>query len=526
MRSSLFKFENQKQRNYVMEKTFNWKRPEVLAMVITFSAGILIHLFGLVNVLQNYDNAVVQPYGYGISIHSGRWALLFCGRAMELLFGGYNLPWLNGVLFVFFVALTAGVIVSVFNIKSQKAAALIGLIFISFPSAASTLLFKYTAHFDALALFAAVLAVWFLEKYKYGIIPAVLSISFSLGIYQAYIPATISIFVLLLIKQILSENIKISRVILRGLYYCAVLILGLLLYYLVLKVMLARFDASLLPYQGINEMGKISLAELPSLILKAFLGGCTFPVTQYATLAQTAGLKAAYLALWGIIILTLIYIAVAKKKDLYQVILLILLSLTFPVAVNFVAIMCPNATVYTLMVYSFALIPCIPLIFQDALPEATGILKKIQRALVVFSVGIILFIVTCNAYGTNTNYTSAYYDTCQTENYICSIATQIRLTKGFTPDKKWAALGNINDPLLDGTWDNVPLYGGISHSTSLVSTYGFPQWLRLYLGYLPPWASEDEVLQLAGNEVVINMPVWPSEGSIQIVDDYVVIKFE
>ena len=40
-----------------------------------FVAGIIIHLFGLVNVLQNYDNIIVQPIGHGISLFSGRWFL-------------------------------------------------------------------------------------------------------------------------------------------------------------------------------------------------------------------------------------------------------------------------------------------------------------------------------------------------------------------------------------------------------------------------------------------------------------------
>ena len=125
-----------------MEKRFGWKHPEMIAIIAALVSGIVVHIFGLVNVLQNYDNVIVQPYGYGISVHSGRWSLLLLGQAMHVFFGTYNLPWLNGVLFIFFIALTAGVIVCVFDMKCPISAAIIGITFVAFPSATATLLFK------------------------------------------------------------------------------------------------------------------------------------------------------------------------------------------------------------------------------------------------------------------------------------------------------------------------------------------------------------------------------------------------
>ena len=510
----------------MMEKRFDWKRPELIAIVAALVSGIVVHLFGLVNVLQNYDNVIVQPYGYGISLHSGRWSLLLLGQAMHVFFGTYNLPWLNGVLFIFFIALTVGVIVCVFDIKCPISAAIIGITFVAFPSATATLLFKYTAFYDAIGLFFAVLAVWFLEKCKFGFIPAVFSIAFSLGVYQAYAPMTISIFVLLLIKQILADDVKPSRLVLRGLYDCASLILGLVVYFILLKFFLARFDAELLPYQGINEMGNISISQIPSLVLNAFRNGCSFPVTGYASIAQTDLLKTAYCLLWGIIIFTIVYIAAVKKKTPVQILLLILLCLTFPIAVNFIVIMCPNSSIYTLMVYPFALIPCIPLIFKEILPIVTGLLGKFQRLLTGFSLCIVLLISISNVFAANINYTSAYYATSQAQNYINSIVTQVRLTEGFTPEKVWAPLGEINDPLFYGTWDNVTIYGGNVHSRQLVSTYTLESWIQLYFGYVPNWATNEEMALLQGNETVQNMPVWPSAGSVKVIDDYVVIKFQ
>lgn len=505
-----------------MLKKIDWKRPEMIAISVSFVVGIAIHLFGLVNVLHNYDDVFVQPIGHGSTLSSGRWALALFGQAVRFLFGEYNLPWLNGVLFILLIAVTAGIIVSIFEIKSRKSAILLGIIFVSFPSATATLLFTYTAVFDAFALLLAVLAVWFLRNCKYGIVPAVFCIAFSLGIYQAYVPVTISICVLLLIRQILQEDSKVGRLIWRGLCDCAAILLGLVLYFLFSKFFLSVFHISLDDYQGISDMGKISLSQIPSLVWEAFRGFCLFPFDGYATLVQTNLLKGAYLILWLISILILVYIAFAKRKKPHQVILLVLLCLTFPIAVNFIAIMCPNSRIYTLMVYSFALVPCVPLILMESFPDT----KKLHQAFARASVCVVLIIVMCNAYMANVNYTSTYYATRQTENYLNSMVTQVRLTEGFTPEKKWAPIGTIRDPLLHGTWNQVPIYGGNVHSDVLVKSYSWQAWINLYFGYAVPWASADEITQLADNEIVNSMPVWPSEGSVKVIDEYVVIKFQ
>ena len=87
-----------------MEKKLDWKQPEIFSVIATFVAGIIIHLFGLVNVLQNYDNIIVQPIGHGISLFSGRWFLFILGKAVRILFGEYNLPWVNGIIFILYIS--------------------------------------------------------------------------------------------------------------------------------------------------------------------------------------------------------------------------------------------------------------------------------------------------------------------------------------------------------------------------------------------------------------------------------------
>lgn len=509
-----------------MQRKNDWNKPEWIAVISTFFMGLAVHMFGLVNLLHNYDDVTIQPGGYGTGLSSGRWFLTIVGDFFNKHFGGYNLPWVNGVLFVALVAVTVGFVVSVFSIKNWKYAALIGAIFISFPTATSTLLFRYTAVYDAVALLFAVFAVWILEHCKYGFGISAVCIALSLGIYQAYIPLTISIFVLLLIKQVLQENVEFWYVVKRGCYYCLAIIAGLFLYNLLLRICLHIYDTSLSGYQGINTMGKLNLSELPLLLKETYRTFLDFPISGYATLVQMEVLKHAYLALDGVMLLTILVAAILNKKKLSQIVLLVLLCAVFPIAVNFIMVMCPESWIYALMVYSFAIVPCLPLVIIETLPQIEGFWGKVKRALVSVALIVVALIVACNAYMANVNYTSLHYANRQTENYMNALVTQIRMTEEFDTEKRWAVLGDINDPLSENSWKYVKTYGGNSNGVELQRAYSWKSWINLYFGYMPAWASEDEITQLNSNPDVINMKTWPNEGSIKVIDDYVVIKFQ
>ena len=46
--------------------------PFGIAVAAAMGVGTVTHLFGLVNILHNYDDIAQQPRGYGTGISSGR----------------------------------------------------------------------------------------------------------------------------------------------------------------------------------------------------------------------------------------------------------------------------------------------------------------------------------------------------------------------------------------------------------------------------------------------------------------------
>ena len=95
----------------VSVKKAYWNRPEVVAFGVSLAFGFFGHLFGLVNILHNHDDIWNQPMGFGAGITSGRWLLSILGRVSQKLGLGYNLPTVNGIIFLVLIAVSAGIVI-------------------------------------------------------------------------------------------------------------------------------------------------------------------------------------------------------------------------------------------------------------------------------------------------------------------------------------------------------------------------------------------------------------------------------
>lgn len=514
-----------------MDKKVECKRPQIpevyrTAVLAALAAGILAHLFGLVNPLHNYDDISAQPYGYGTGITSGRWFLTVLGELAYTLGLTYNLPLVNGLVFLLLLAVSAAFLVSALKIRRKTSALLVSMLFVVFPAATSSLYFKFTSPYYGVAILLAVLAAWVMHRCKFSLLLSAVCTALSLGIYQAYTPMTIAFFVLMLLRYALEEDISWKDLIRRGISYCLSLVLGLLLYVVCLKGMLLLMDTHLSEYQSINRMGIASLADLPYLVKTAFSALLYLPQRNYGGIATTSFMRLLYLLMAVISLAGIAITLIQKKKKFSMVLLTALLCLVFPLAVNFIVVMCPDSFIYTLMLYGFVAVPCFPIVILECLPEDDSRSSKIKLLLRKATACILAFVIFFYAYEANVTYLSLHFANRQTENYFNSIVTQVRMTEGFTSDKEWAFIGNVSDPLLNSFWMYETRYGGNVSSPNLINGYNWMAWLYNYIGYTVPRATEEAVTALSQTEEVKAMPCWPDQGSIQVIGDTVVIKFQ
>ena len=511
-----------------LEKVFRegrWKQtPEFTAVVSALVYGMLVHLFALTNILNNHDNIASQPGGYGLGVDMGRWFLEVLGRFFDKVGLNYNLPSINGVIYIALLAAAAALLVSALKIRSKISAALIGALFVAFPTVTVTMIYRYTAMFYGISAVMAVLAVWVLGRFRGSLPVSVVLIGLSMGIYQAYVPLTIALFVLQLIREGLLGEADGKKLVLHGLYDCLALVLGLGLYFVGMKVSVAMYGMTLVDYQGISTMGSISAGQIPQLVINALKAVLLLPVRDYCGVANRALMRIAYLLLGGISAAMILWIFVKKIKNVGTCVITGLLLVAFLLAVGFVEVMVPDGWIYTLMVYSFCLLACAPLVFLECLPVADR--KKLAglcRKAVILLVALLVFFY---GYYANVNYTAVYFAGEQIDNYLSGVVLRATMTEGYTTDKQWVMIGDIQDPLFGGPWNDEITYTGLGFTEYLLNQYSRENWIENYIGYEIPMADPETTTALAETEEVQAMPCYPNAGSIRVVGDAVVVKFQ
>lgn len=512
--------------NFVADPANTRKSSAFRAAVSAMICGVVAHAFALVNVLHNYDNILQLPKGYGAGITSGRWLLALLGDFFQnVLDLGYNLPVLKGLAYLALIALSAAVVVDLLRITGGRAV-LTGCLMATFPTVFDTMAFRYTAPYYGLALLLSVLAAWTAQRKRWGLPVSVLCLACSMGIYQAYPPVTISLFLLCLMGEALEEDADIRKLVRKGLRYCVTLVLGVALYFVLLKIMIALYSikkpVALDSYQGISTMGKIPLSILPWLIKRAWFTGATFTLTDYCGLSATPVFK----VIWTLMVLAILALAVCilvrKKIKPVVAVFFCLMGLLFPLGVNFIMVMCPDALIYAIMVYAFVLVAVAPLMLLEYLPRGGRV--RLARIIGILAACIVFY----NSYYGNLNDTELYYADRQVENYFSGMFAQIRMTEGYTPDKRFVFLGEeIHDPRMWNIWNAEPSYGGFAAAEGMLNAnYSVDFWIINYLGYATDDASDEEKNTLWQDPRVKDMPCWPSEGSIGVVDDYLVVKYQ
>lgn len=500
-----------------------WKTPAGTATAAALICGFVTHMYALVNTMHNYDDIAVQPNGVGGAMRLGRWLLEGLGALWRYLGWNFNLTWLNGVLFLLLLAASAGVLCLALQIRNRYLAALMGMLFVVFPTAVSSLVFRYTSIPYGIGIGLAVGACWALPRRR-GLLLSAGLICLSLGVYQAYLPMTVGIFVLSILRRNLMGEADPVTLIREGLKACAAIVLGVAAYYVIMRLSVRVSGIELASYQGVSSMGSAGLRRMPQLIARAFTQCLTFAADNYCNLADSRMIRLAYGVLTALsAVMTGVLLIRGGKRPLSWA-LTAFLILVFPVAVNFIVVMSPDAHIYTLMQYAFVLVGCVPLVLLDCLlqtPAARVKGRLVMKRCVCLFTGILIF---GYLYSANVNHMATYYYTRQTENYLTSVLTRVQMTQGYTPDKKWMVIGTLNDPMLDGTWSGVRPDGGIAKANGLVSAYSWTGWLDLYMGYCVPGQSDEIAWALAQTDEVKAMPCWPSEGSIRVIGDTVVIK--
>lgn len=228
--------------------------------------SFLTHFYIFTNPLFNHDSIYLINHNEATS--SGRWMLEIITYCLQSY---YRMPWITAIWTTLFLALSCVGIIRLLHIQSTAGIILSCALLNAFPTVACTLAYNFTAsaYFAALAL--AVYGTWCCLSKRWGfLLLGSLLLSASMGIYQAYISVSASLFVFVLMLEIIQKPHKWKFVLVKGVRCLFGLAMGFVFYLLFLTLSCRLRGVELSDYRGINEMGRYSLSELPELLIKTY----------------------------------------------------------------------------------------------------------------------------------------------------------------------------------------------------------------------------------------------------------------
>lgn len=172
--------------------------------------GLLVHIFKFTNVLPNAD-ALYNFYSSQNMVASGRWLL----AAACSLGSWFDFPWVNGMLSLFFMGLTAAVIMDVFTMKNPCLIILSSGLLVSFPAITATMSYEFTADGYMLSMLLAAVSVAltrmrYLERCNWkNMVLSGLCICLSCGIYQAYVSFAFVLAVCYFMTELLDHGVTV-----------------------------------------------------------------------------------------------------------------------------------------------------------------------------------------------------------------------------------------------------------------------------------------------------------------------------
>lgn len=490
-----------------------------IAFGSTIIWGLIAHLYMFMNKLPNYDDIMLNSFG--ATFRLGRWFLWIVGAIAYHLELVYSLPWFNGLISLSFIAVANALIIGMLQIDNKWLISIVCGLLVVYPSWTGTFFFMFTAPYYALAIVLAVLAVYFVvSKNKFSFVLAIVCLCCSLGIYQAYLPFTAGLLVIILILQ-LYRDCHWKEVLRNGIRYLAFLILSVGIYYLITRITLFATKQSFADYKGLGELGKFSFADT---IKNIFLFSGANIVSNKLEISYNLLLKMSYTFSIVILLVELIITCTKwiKKQRIAEAILLLVLGVCFWTAVNAVYIMCQDeSSIYVLMVYSYSLLFILPIC---VLNQVASVNKSNLIVLTEYVMNLLIVAVVLNyCHFANAEYLAMDLSLQQMESYYTTLITQVKSTQGYTADMPVALIQKGGYVLGDSTLyrnEILDTFRLKCRDDSLVDTYNKECMLAYYLGFQPEYIDANEIDQ----NIVDRMTVYPGDGSIQVVDGVIVVK--
>lgn len=495
---------------------------------IVFFSCFIFSLFaqsmGLFNKIS-FNDDIFALFDVGATYTSGRWGLEILKKFIIFIFGDghYSLPVFNGFVSIIFLSLTACIIINLLNIKNQINYIFISGILVCFPVITYLFGYMFTLPYYMMSVMFGTLGTYFICKKTKFCILGILLISLSIGIYQAFLPFTLSLFVLYLISFIANNHKKNNKDIIKKILLIFISVLSsVILYFTIAKLYLVYYNAQLTTYREINTLGLTSVSGYLNRIVFAYTEFFNPTTSAEYYMYPTNTIYIYYFSIFISIILAILLIMKTFKRNKFNALLLSITFALLPLTVNFIFVMSPSEIVHSLMMYS----QLIPFILFAWLTDNTAIKNKkfnISFKSTVYTILILLNIMYCRY--DNKCFLKATLSQQQLISYYTTLITQIKSIDGYSDNYPIMFINEYK--IKDRTIQNIKELQLIKaypykNTTTLINNHAWKEFMKYWLGYSPIISKNKKIKYSAE---VRDMPSYPSQGAIKKINNVIVVKF-
>ena len=473
----------------------------------TMLIGLLTHIFMFTNKLVNLDD-IFNLFDKGTSVTSGRWGL----ELLRGIFPDYSMPWFYGIISLLLLSVSVCMTLHLFSIRSHIVQILFAGVAASFPALTGVFSYMFTSAPYMLAMLLAICAVVLCEKGgKRNTFFAAVCAFFSLSIYQAFISIVAGFFVLVLIRKMIRKQEEPAAIIRTGLLRVLFLLVILVAYYAGMKLTMAMTHSQFNDYA--SENFTTESINIVRRVYVAFVNFMYFFTQKNWGLINTPLSLVMHLTALGVSLLLLL--KSLREQGLIRTLLLGFLGVMLVLAMNSMYLVVEEEAVHTLALFGFI---SLYLFFAIVLEELT-VKHHWGRDLILLSLTLIIL---NNIFIANKCYLRLHMEYEQAYGILNSVVTQIKQTEGFDETKTVAIIGNYDMEHRSYPWfDDEKILGT---DDELVNVYSRDHFLRFYLGFDVPYATEEEKAALSLLPTYEAMPLYPYYGSVQLIGDYIVVK--
>lgn len=500
------------------KRTLKW------AAASTFVWGALTYFYAFLNFTISHDslNEFISFYSWKISL--GR----FLGPIyQELVRGRVTIIWPIGLIALAMMAVTVYALARMARFSKPWQIALTAGAVVTSPPVFLTAA-TYIHDFDvyALALLFAVLAVCAWRTGKKRMLPVMaVCVTACMGLYQSYLSITVTGVMLLCILRLL-DGTKAQSVLIDGLKAVAAIAAGLLVYALAAWAMCAVSGVSMQQesYNSITNAISPQMRQnlwrniaagyrdvLDMLTVRHFGHGSALSIAQCAALA---GALAA-----------LVYRAVRARLPVPSALLLAALVAAFPLGVN-LSMVANNGWVHDLMRCGVIGAVLLELALLVPLCREQRPLVRRCAALALACMGWVMW---QNVVDANQVYIK------KDLGRQATLATMVRVTDAMEEQEEYAAgetpvlfigIPASKNPGFPEELSYLEAYVGVDTGRQIITNSTIEKYCRyvLRVDLLP--CSSGQAAELRAMEQVKEMPAFPEQGYIQMVNGALVVKLE